>query len=64
MDSMMLLITVLNYSVGSTNALVVTGVGVLLGTSEGRLIVVVGSGPEGSKTVDLMSEEEGGERLV
>ena len=33
MASMMSLITVFNYSVGSTKVLVVTGVGVLLGTS-------------------------------
>ena len=36
----------------------------LLSTSEGRTVVVVGSGPEGSKSVELTSNEEGEDRLV
>ena len=38
--------------------LVATGVGAFMGKVEGILGVVVGSGPEGSNTVDLVSEEE------
>ena len=45
--------------VSSGNLLAATGVAV-----DGRLGVFIGSRPEGSKTVDMMYEEEGGERLV
>ena len=59
---MMLLAKVLNASVGSVEVLVVTGAVVLLGTPEEREKVVVGSGPEGYDTVNLISD--GVDRLV
>ena len=62
MASMMLLKTVLNASVGPTKVLLATRVGVVLGVSEEREKVVVGSGPEGYDTVNLISD--GLERLV
>ena len=53
---------VLNSSVGSTEVLVSSGVGVFLGTVELRARMVVGYGDKGFKAVDLTSK--GGERLV
>ena len=53
---------VLNSSVGSTEVLVASGVGVFLGTVELRARMVVGYGDKGFKAVDLTSK--GGERLV
>ena len=41
---MMSLMTVLNASVGSTEVLVVTGVGLLLGINKARARIVVGYG--------------------
>ena len=55
MASMMLLVTVLNSSVGSIDVLGATGVGLLLDTSEGISRVGIGPGPEGSEKVDLKS---------
>ena len=53
---------VLNVSVGSTEVLVGTGIGVLLGKSEVRKRMVIESGAKGIKTVNLASKV--GERLV
>ena len=54
--------TVFNASVGSTELLVATGIGVFLGTSEARTIMAVGYGPKGFKKLDLTSKV--GESLV
>ena len=54
--------TALNSSVGSSDVLLGTDVGVFLGKEEGRARVVFGFRPKGSETVDLMSK--GRERLV
>ena len=55
---MMSLMTVLNASVGSTEVLVVTGVGLLLGINKARARIVVGYGAKKIETVDLTSKEE------
>ena len=46
----------LNASVGSTGVLLIIEVEVFLGTAKGRTRVVIGSIPEGSETVELMSK--------
>ena len=56
MASIMLLVIVLNYSLGAIIVLVATGVIVKLGTAEGRARVVIGSVPKGFETVDLTSK--------
>ena len=48
--------TVFNASVGSTEELVATWFGLLLGSAEGTSRVVIGYGLEGCETVDLMYE--------
>ena len=59
--------SVLNSSIesrGVDSVLLSTGVGVLLGTSEVRLVGAVGSVPVWSEYDDLMSREEEGDHLV
>ena len=67
MNSMISFEIVLNYAVGSRgvgDVLAATGVGLFLGKVEVRTGVLVGSGPEGSKLMDLKSEGKGGWNLV
>ena len=62
MVSMILFMTVLNASVGSTAALVATGVVVFLGKSEVRARMVVESVYKGFDSVEL--EYKGGDNLI
>ena len=62
MVAMILLTIFLNYFFGLiggfVDVLLATGVVVLMGTSGGRSVVVVGSEPVWSKAMDLTSKEE------
>ena len=56
MVSMMLLTTVLNSSMGCTEVLVTTEIGVFLGTA--RVRMVIGSGSEGLRQCNWRPREE------